>query len=99
MFLIGDDLNLNELDLNEKLININFELKDLKLEAQKSSIKNIFHFIDSIDSIDQPTKILITDEKYSKRPFYGLSIMPTFLNSFSRSFEFEIKMLVFIYNF
>ena len=93
MFLIGDDLNLNELDLNEKLININFELKDLKLEAQKSSIKNIFHFIDSIDSIDQPTKILITDEKYSKRPFYGLSIMPTFLNSFSRSFEFEIKML------
>ena len=55
--------------------------------------KNIFQFIESIDAIDQPTKILITDEKYSKRPFYGLSIMPTFLNSFSRSFEFEIKML------
>ena len=93
IFLIGGDLNLNELDLNEKLININFELKDLKLETQKSSIKNILHFIDSMDAIDQPTKILITDEKYSKRPFYGLSIMPTFLNSFSRSFEFEIKML------
>ena len=93
IFLIGGDLNLNELDLNEKLININFELKDLELETQKSSIKNILHFIDSMDAIDQPTKILITDEKYSKRPFYGLSIMPTFLNSFSRSFEFEIKML------
>lgn len=93
IFLIGDDLNLNEFDLNEKLININIELKDLKLETKKSSIKNILHFIDSIDAIDQPTKILITDEKYSKRPFYGLSIMPTFLNSFSRSFEYEIKML------
>ena len=93
MFLIGGGLNLNELDLNEKLINTNIELKDLKLETQKSSIKNILHFIDSIDPIDQPTKILITDEKYSKRPFYGLSIMPTFLNSFSRTFEFEIKML------
>ena len=92
IFLIGD-LNINELDLDEKLININIESKDFKLETQKNSIKNIFQFIESIDAIDQPTKILITDEKYSKRPFYGLSIMPTFLNSFSRSFEFEIKML------
>ena len=92
IFLIGD-LNIKELDLDEKLININIESKDFKLETQKNSIKNIFQFIESIDAIDQPTKILITDEKYSKRPFYGLSIMPTFLNSFSRSFEFEIKML------
>ena len=92
IFLIGD-LNIKELDLEEKLININIESKDFKLETQKNSIKNIFQFIESIDAIDQPTKILITDEKYSKRPFYGLSIMPTFLNSFSRSFEFEIKML------
>ena len=90
--MIGD-LNIKELDLEEKLININIESKDFKLETQKNSIKNIFQFIESIDAIDQPTKILITDEKYSKRPFYGLSIMPTFLNSFSRSFEFEIKML------
>ena len=92
IFLIGD-LNIKELDLDEKLINVNIESKDFKLETQKNSIKNIFQFIESIDAIDQPTKILITDEKYSKRPFYGLSIMPTFLNSFSRSFEFEIKML------
>lgn len=92
IFLIGD-LNIKELDFEEKLININIESKDFKLETQKNSIKNIFQFIESIDAIDQPTKILITDEKYSKRPFYGLSIMPTFLNSFSRSFEFEIKML------
>ena len=92
IFLIGD-LNIKEFDLDEKLININIESKDFKLETQKNSIKNIFQFIESIDAIDQPTKILITDEKYSKRPFYGLSIMPTFLNSFSRSFEFEIKML------
>ena len=92
IFLIGD-LNIKELDLDEKLININIESKDFKLETQKNSIKNIFQFIESVDAIDQPTKILITDEKYSKRPFYGLSIMPTFLNSFSRSFEFEIKML------
>ena len=92
IFLIGD-LNIKELDLDEKLININIESKDFKLETQKNSIKKIFQFIESIDAIDQPTKILITDEKYSKRPFYGLSIMPTFLNSFSRSFEFEIKML------
>ena len=90
--MIGD-LNIKELDFEEKLININIESKDFKLETQKNSIKNIFQFIESIDAIDQPTKILITDEKYSKRPFYGLSIMPTFLNSFSRSFEFEIKML------
>ena len=92
IFLIGD-LNIKELDFEEKLININIESKDFKLETQKNSIKKIFQFIKSIDAIDQPTKILITDEKYSKRPFYGLSIMPTFLNSFSRSFEFEIKML------
>ncbi len=93
IFLIGDDLNIKEFDLDEKLININIELKDFNLETQKSSIKNIFQFIESMDAIQQPAKVLIADEKYSKRPFYGLSIMPTFLNSFSRSFEFEIKML------
>ena len=56
-------------------------------------MKKILQFIDSIHAIDQPSKILITNEKYSKRPFYGLSIMPTFLNSFSKVFEYEIKVL------
>ena len=93
IFLVGDDLNIKEFNLEEKLININIELKDFKLETQKNSIKNIFQFIESIDAIDQPNKVFITNEKYVKRPFYGLSIMPTFLNSFSRSFEFEVKML------
>ena len=94
IFLIGDgELKLNEFTLDEKLININLNLKDFKFESQKRSVKNIFRFIESIDAIEQPSKILITNEKYSKRPFYGLSIMPTFLNSFSRNFEFEIKML------
>ena len=93
IFLIGDDLNIKEFNFSEKLININIDLKDFKLETQKNSIKNVFHFIESIDAIEQPTKVFVTKEKYAKRPFYGLSIMPTFLNSFSRSFEFEIKML------
>ena len=93
IFLIGDDLNIKEFNFSEKLININIDLKDFKLETQKNSIKNVFHFIESIDAIEQPTKVFVTNEKYAKRPFYGLSIMPTFLNSFSRSFEFEIKML------
>ncbi len=93
IFLIGDDLNIKKFNLERKLMNINIELKDFKLETQKNSIKNIFQFIESIDAIEQPTKVFITNEKYAKRPFYGLSIMPTFLNSFSRSFEFEIKML------
>ena len=93
IFLIGDDLSIKEFNFSEKLININIDLKDFKLETQKNSIKNVFHFIESIDAIEQPTKVFVTNEKYAKRPFYGLSIMPTFLNSFSRSFEFEIKML------
>ena len=67
-------------------------MKDFELESKKSIVK-IFGFIDSIKEIKQPSKIFISKEKYSKRPFYGLSIMPTFLNSFSRSFEFEIKVL------
>ncbi|MFL2611431.1 MAG: hypothetical protein ACJ0P5_04225 [Flavobacteriaceae bacterium] len=94
IFLIGKgDLNIKEFKLDEKLININLDSKDFELEFQKASIKKIFEFVKSIDAINQPSKVLITNEKYSKRPFYGLSIMPTFLNSFSRSFEFEIKML------
>ena len=94
IFLIGNnDLNIKEFELDEKLINININSKDFELESQKASMEKIFEFIKSIDAINQPSKILITKEKYSKRPFYGLSIMPTFLNSFSRSFEFEIKVL------
>ena len=94
IFLIGkNDLNIKEFELDEKLINININSKDFELESQKASMEKIFEFIKSIDAINQPSKILITNEKYSKRPFYGLSIMPTFLNSFSRSFEFEIKVL------
>ena len=94
IFLIGkNDLNVKEFELDEKQINININSKDFELESQKASMEKIFEFIKSIDAINQPSKILITNEKYSKRPFYGLSIMPTFLNSFSRSFEFEIKVL------
>ena len=38
IFLIGnDELNLMEFNLDEKLININIDLKDFKLESQKSS--------------------------------------------------------------
>ena len=94
IFLIGkNDFNIKEFKLDEMVINININSKDYELESQKSSMEKIFQFIKSIDAINQPSKILITEEKYSKRPFYGLSIMPTFLNSFSRSFEFEIKAL------
>ena len=94
IFLVGkSDLNIKEFKIDENLINININSKDFELESEKASMKKIFEFIKSIDGINQPSKILITNEKYSKRPFYGLSIMPTFLNSFSRSFEFEIKML------
>ena len=94
IFLIGkNDLNIKEFELDEKLINININSKDFELESQKASMEKIFEFVKSISAINQPSKILITNEKYSERPFYGLSIMPTFLNSFSRSFEFEIKML------
>ena len=94
IFLIGKtDLNVKEFLLDDRLINININSKDYKLESQKVSMKRIFEFVKSIDALNQPSKILITNEKYSKRPFYGLSIMPTFLNSFSRSFEFEIKIL------
>ena len=94
IFLIGkNDLNINEFELDEKLVNTNINSKDFELESQKASMEKIFEFIKSIDAINQPSKILITNQKYAKRPFYGLSIMPTFLNSFSRSFEFEIKVL------
>ena len=93
IFLIGDDLNIKEFNLDEKLTNINIDLKDFKLETQKNSLKNIFQFIKSIDAIDQPTKVFITKEKYAKRPFYGLSIMPTFLNSFSMEQKLETSDL------
>ncbi len=93
-FLIGgDELNLNEFILDGKLVNINIDAKDFKLSSQIKSMGKIFQFIESINALNQPSKVLITNEKYSKRPFYGLSIMPTFLNSFSRDFEFEIKAL------
>ena len=94
IFLIGNsDLNVKEFSLDEMLINININSKDYKLESQEASINNVFEYVNSINALSQPSKILLTNEKYSKRPFYGLSIMPTFLNSFSRTFEFEIKAL------
>ena len=74
IFLIGnDELKLTEFNLGDKLINSSIDIKDFKLESQKISLKKILQFVDSIQPIDQPSKILITNEKYSKRPFYGLS--------------------------
>ena len=47
IFLIGNDkLNLMKFNLDEKLININIDLKDFKLESQK--VVKILQFIDSI---------------------------------------------------
>ena len=70
IFLIGnDELKLTEFNLGDKLINSSIDIKDFKLESQKISLKKILQFVDSIQPIDQPSKILITNEKYSKDHF------------------------------
>ena len=38
-------------------------------------------------------RILLSQTKYEKRPFYGLTLVPDFLKPFPRQLEFEVKAL------
>ena len=45
-------------------------------------------------------RILIAQEKYNKRPFYGLTLIPDFLKPFPRQLEFEVKALnTYLYHY
>ena len=47
------------------------------------------------DKLGMPlsSKILITQEDYSRQPFYGLNQLPSFLSPFSHNLIFELKFL------
>ncbi len=71
------------------------DISDGKLDAiQKIIIINrIANFTNDFIGIYPHTKIIVSQAKYNRNPFYGLNQLPSFLNPFEDDFLFEIKFL------
>ena len=100
LFHIGEEVVYTQFDLKNKKIKTNIEQEDLSHEESKASLSKINDFLnDALGEYPHQT-VLLSQEKYSKRPFYGLTLIPSILKPFPTQFEFELKALnTYLYDY
>ena len=100
LFHIGAENNYNHFNFDRKEISSNLKANDLSKDKSKSSLKKINTFLNNTLGDFPHERILLSQEKYEKRPFYGLTLIPAFLKPFPPQFEFEVKALnAYLYHY
>lgn len=100
LFQIEKTSNVKKFNLGEIQMVSNIESNDLSEAAQHYSLKKVNAFLTAAFGKYAHNKILLTQHKYEKRPFYGLTLVPDLLKPFPPQFEFEIKALnTYLYHY
>ena len=100
LFHIGAENDYNHFNFDKKEISSNLKANDLSKDKSKSSLKKINTFLNNTLGDFPHERILLSQEKYEKRPFYGLTLIPAFLKPFPPQFEFEVKALnTYLYHY
>ena len=72
----------------------------MSYEESKASLSKINDFLNDVLGEYPHQTVLLSQEKYSKRPFYGLTLIPSILKPFPAQFEFELKALnTYLYDY
>ena len=100
LFQIGAENDYSHFSFDRKEISSNLKSNDLSEAGSRYSLKKINTFLNNTLGDFPHERILLSQEKYEKRPFYGLTLVPAFLKPFPPQFEFEIKALnTYLYHY
>ena len=100
LFQIGSENDYCDFSFDTKKIFSNLKSNDLSKAGSRYSLKKINTFLYNTLGDFPHGRILLSQEKYEKRPFYGLNLVPAFLKPFPPQFEFEIKALnTYLYHY
>ena len=99
-FFIGNSFGFTHFKFQDKKIISNLDNNDLSEAALRYSLMRLVDFLHKNIGEYPHDRILIAEEKYTKRPFYGLTLIPRFLKPFPRQLEFEVKALnAYLYHY
>ena len=100
LFHIGKEILYKSFILKDKIIKTNIELDNLSHEKIRLSLSKINGFLEKNLGKYPHQNVLLSEEKYNKRPFYGLTLVPRILKLFPAQFEFELKALnTYLYDY
>lgn len=100
LFQIGAENDYSTFSFDRKEVFSNIKSNDLSEAGSRYSLKKINTFLNNTLGDFPHGRILLSQEKYEKRPFYGLTLVPSFLKPFPPQFEFEIKALnTYLYHY
>ena len=92
-FFVGSDFGFTPFKFGEKEIVSNLDNNDLSEGALRFSLMKVVDYLHKNVGQYPHDRILLSQTKYEKRPFYGLTLVPDFLKPFPRQLEFEVKAL------
>ena len=92
-FFVGSDFGFTPFKFGEKEIVSNLDNNDLSEGALRFSLMKVVDYLHKNVGKYPHDRILLSQTKYEKRPFYGLTLVPDFLKPFPRQLEFEVKAL------
>ena len=92
-FFIGNDFGFTPFKFGNKEIVSNLDNNDLSEGALRYSLMKVVDYLHKNVGQYPHDRILLAQTKYDKRPFYGLTLVPSFLKPFPRQMEFEVKAL------
>ncbi len=93
LFQIGKEEAYTAISFDGKEVYSNLDTNGLSEAGSRYSLKKIDSFLTNSLGAYPHERILLSQQKYEKRPFYGLTLVPGFLKPFPPQFEFEIKAL------
>ena len=94
LFVIGETEEYDQLRLPSGLtIHSNLEAPALTKGAKLFSLDKITNYLTDYLGEYPHQQLLLSQKKYDKRPFYGLTLVPGVLKPFPSQFEYEIKAL------
>ena len=100
LFQIGREGTYNAFSFDGKEVYSNLDSNDLSKTESRYSLSKVNTFLNNSLGVYPHKRILLSQQKYDKRPFYGLTLVPSFLKPFPPQFEFEIKALnTYLYHY
>ena len=92
-FFVGSNFGFTPFKFGDKEIVSNLDNNDLSEGALRYSLMKVVDYLHKNVKQYPHDRILLSQTKYEKRPFYGLTLVPDFLKPFPRQLEFEVKAL------
>ena len=100
LFHIGAKNDYRHFSFDGKKVSANLRHNDLSEAGSRYSLKKINAFLNKTLGDFPHQNILLSQQKYEKRPFYGLTLVPSLLKPFPPQFEFEVKALnTYLYHY